>query len=317
MIRFDAGYHVLKTLDFPRTLAELETQLARDPDVPGRAWAAEQLGSRTREAQAAQILARALDKEPFWGVRVEIAKALGKIRLPAARDALFGALKDADTRVRAAAVESLGRFRDDPDAQAAIRTAFRNQKNVYVKGAAAKAYAGARAPDAFGLLKEAASIGSYREVVATGAYEGMQDLRDFRAVPILKAGARYGENRRRREAAIRALGDFARGDAKSEVVDFLMQRLEDPWIFARDAAIEALGKAGDARAIPLLLDASQAEFNARLRRHAREAIASIRGASGGADLDELRKRLDQLQDSSDSLRERMDRLEAEKGGTRP
>ena len=317
MTRFDAGYHVLKTLDFQRSVEELRYQLVHDPDVPGRAWAAEQLGRKTRDESAVEALGETLAKEPFWGVRVEIVKALGKIRLPAARDALIGALKDTDTRVRAAAVDSLGRFRDDPMAAEAIRGVFRGEKNIYVRGAAARAYAAVRAPDAFSLLKEAASVVSYREVVATGAYEGMQDLGDFRAVPVLKEGARYGHNRRRREAAIKTLGDFARGDSKRDVVDFLLPLLQDPWIFARDAAIEALGKAKDERAIPALLDASGSEIDARLRRHAREAIAAIRRAGSPADLEELRKRLDQLQDSSDSLRERMIRLETEKGGSRP
>ncbi len=37
-------------------------------------------------------------------------------------------------------------------------------------------------------------------MVATGAYEGMADLADPRAVPFLKEGSRYGKPRRQREA---------------------------------------------------------------------------------------------------------------------
>jgi len=313
MTRFDAGYHILKTLEFERSLSELDYQLAHDPDVAGRIWAAEQLGSHALDRQAAEVLAGVLSKERFWGVRVEVAKNLGKLRLPESRDALIRALKDADTRVRAAVVEALGKFREDPKAAEAIRSAFRAEKNAYVRGSAAKAYAAARAPEAFGLLKEAASIPAYRDVIATNAYEGMENLADPRAIPILKEGARYGRPRRQREAAIKALGKLARGDQKDDVVDFLMEMLSDPWIFARDAAIEALGKAGDDKAIPALLDASRGEFDSRLRKHAREALASLRKSGSAADLADLKVRIEQLKDESDSLRERLNRLETEKG----
>ncbi len=314
MTRFDAGYHILKTLDFSRSVDELRYQLQRDPDVTGRIWAAEQLGARVHETPAAQVLSEALPKEPFWGVRAEMAKALGKIQLPQARDALIGALKDSDTRVRASAVDALGHFREDPKAAQAIRATFQSQPNIYVRGAAAKAYAAARAPDALPLLKEAARVNSYRSVVAVGAYEGMKDLGDPKAIPILEEGTRYGLDRRRREAAILALGGLARGDQKKAVVDFLLPLLQDPWIFVRDAAIQALGTAKDERAIPALLDASKNEIDPRLRRHARQAIASIRSAGSPEDLEALRNRLDQLKDQTDGLRERLEHLEQEKGG---
>jgi aminopeptidase N len=313
MTRFDAGYHLLKTLEFDRSLEELSTQLSRDPDVPGRVWAAEQLGARPVDAAAAGVLAGALAKEPFWGVRADIAKSLGKIRVAAARDALLSALKDPDTRVRAEAVESLGRFRDDPKAADAIRTAFRREQNPYVRAAAAKAFAASRAPGAFDLLKEAASLPSYRDVIAAGAYAGMEDLGDPRAIPLLKEGTKYGRPRHQREAAIQALGKMARGDARKEISDFLTQLLQDPWVFARDAAIQALGKAEEEKAIPALLDASRGEIDPRLRRHARQAVASIRKGGAPADLDELRSRIDALKDTTESLRDRVDRLEGEKG----
>ena len=318
MTRFDAGNRILMTLDFDRSLAELSYQLARDPDVTGRIWAAQRLATRRGDSQAAAALAESLGHESFWGARAEMADALGKLRLPEARDALIRVLKDSDSRVRAAAVGALGRFREDAPAAEAIRAVFGKEGNVYVRGAAAKAYARARGPEAFALAKEAASIPSYRDVIAIGAYEGMEDLADPRAVPVLEEGARYGKPRRQREGAIRVLGKLARGDRKTEVVDFLMQMLQDPWVFARDAAIVALGKAGDEKAIPALLDSSEGEWDARLRRHAREAVASIRmSAAGASDIEALRSRIEQIQDETQGLRERMIRLEREKGGSIP
>ncbi|HEV8335629.1 MAG TPA: M1 family aminopeptidase [Candidatus Polarisedimenticolia bacterium] len=317
MTRFDAGARILKTLEFERSLEELKYQLEHDPDVAGRTWAAEQLGSRTLDASAALGLAARLEREEFWGVRAEIAKSLGKIRLPQARDALVRALRDADTRVRASALDALGRFREDASAAAAIRSAFRRETNPFVRSAAAKAYSTGRAPDAFALLKEAAAIPSYKDVIAVGAYEGMQELGDPRALPLLEQGARYGRPRRQREAAIRALGKLARGEAQRDVGDFLMPLLQDPWIFARDAAIQALGDAREERAVPALADAARGEIDPRLRRHARKAVAAIRSAKAGTALEDLRARIEQLKETTESLRERMNRLEGEKGKSLP
>ncbi|MCI0656738.1 MAG: HEAT repeat domain-containing protein [Acidobacteria bacterium] len=84
--------------------------------------------------------------------------------------------------------------------------------------------------------------------------------------------------------------------------------------FVRDTTIRALGTAKDERAIPALMDASKNEIDPRLRRHARQAIASIRSAGSPEDLEALRNRLDQLEVQTDGLRERLDHLEQEKGG---
>jgi aminopeptidase N len=266
---------------------------------------------------AAEVLAQALAREKFWGVRVEIARNLGKVRVEQSRDALIRALKDPDTRVRAAALEALGRFFEDPKASQAERAAFRSEKNPYVRGAAAKAYAVSRSPGAFALLKEASAIPSYRDVIAVSAYEGMAELGDPRAIPLLEEGGKYGRPRRQRESAISALGKMARGQGKKEVVDYVMRLLQDPWIFVRDAAIQALGRAGDDRAIPALLDASRGEIDPRLKRHARQAIAQIRKGGAGADLDELKARIESLRDITEGLRERIQGLESEKGRSLP
>jgi aminopeptidase N len=317
MTRFDAGYHLLKKLEFPRTAAELTVQLREDPDVPGRIWAAEQLATRVRDGGAASALAVALSKEPFWGVRAEIARSLRKLRLAESRDALIAARGDSDTRVRAAAIASLGSFREDPKAADAIRRAWREEKNDYVRAAAAKAFASARASGALSLLREALATPSHRDVIAVAASEGMEDLGDPAAVPALRDAARYGRPRRQREAAIRALGKLAKGDAKRPILDLLLDLLHDPWIFARDAAIQALGDARDDTAVPALADAARGETDARLRRHARQAIEAIRSAGSATELEELRRRIEQMEDSTRGLRERIERLEREKGSPPP
>jgi predicted RecB family endonuclease len=58
---------------------------------------------------------------------------------------------------------------------------------------------------------------------------------------------------------------------------------------------------------------ARGEIDPRLRRHARQAVAAIRSAKAGTDLEDLRARIEQLKETTDSLRERMNRLEGEKG----
>ncbi len=307
MTRFDAGQWILKTLEFDRSLDELQYQLANDPDVIGRSWAAEQLGKRKGEARAASVLIDSLETEPFWGVRKEIAKALGGHRGKDSRTALIAAIGDLDTRVRSEALIGLGNFTDDDRALEAIRAAFQSESNDYVRAAAVKAYALTGAADAYLFVKRAASQESHREVIAKAACDGMAELGDPRAVPVLQEAARYGSPMRRREAAIKALGKLARGDQKKEVVEYLLDLLDDPEFFPRREAIRALGEAGGQDSLPALRDAARNEFDSRLRLAARRSMARIGDAGSGAkELKTLQDRIQQLEAETESLREMLE-----------
>jgi HEAT repeat protein len=77
-------------------------------------------------------------------------------------------------------------------------------------------------------------------------------------------------------AALRGLAQLGRGDTAT--VRTLLARTRDPHLRVQLAAIAALGRLGDDRALPRLERLARAtDVEGRIRRTAAEAIRAIRG----------------------------------------
>jgi aminopeptidase N len=109
-ISFDVGNNYLKTVSFEYPVAELKAQLEFDPNPISRIYAAETLAKKGG-LEATLALAAALKNEPFWGVRVEVAKQLAQIKLDQAFDGLVPGLKDQNPFVRRSVVEALAQIK--------------------------------------------------------------------------------------------------------------------------------------------------------------------------------------------------------------
>ncbi|MGH7152244.1 MAG: M1 family aminopeptidase, partial [Planctomycetota bacterium] len=153
LVRFDPGSRIPKRLEFEKTEEEWRFQLAGDSDVLGRIAAAEalsRLGGASHGAAHSEeegprapavagpstgpvvaALARALDSDPFHGVREAAAAALGEVRGDEAREALGLALTDRDRRVHRAACAALGRFEGDGEALETLIRVLREAESPY------------------------------------------------------------------------------------------------------------------------------------------------------------------------------------------
>jgi aminopeptidase N len=109
MVAFDDENAVLKTLAFHQPTPWLANLLHRHPHLWHRSWAVRQLASRTGDTLAGAALAHAVEVADYDLTRAEAASALGRFPSDRARPALEAALRDTSSRVRKAAVESLGR----------------------------------------------------------------------------------------------------------------------------------------------------------------------------------------------------------------
>ncbi len=273
-VRFDTGQRILKTLEFPRSRAELIDLLQNDSNVIGRIWAAEQLGQRQNDLAAVGALREALVKEKFWGVRKEIARVLGDVKTPAAREALVEALRDADARVQERAAEALGEFQNDAEAAKALESVIDKDAKTYVVAAAVKSLGRVHAQGAFERLRDALKRDSHREVIRKGALEGLAHLGDSRGLGIAMEWSRYGRPPRARESAIEALGTLGRGN--DNTYNSLLSLLNDPYMWARQSALKALGEMGDTRAIPALEAFAAGEVERRLQWEAEKALEKLR-----------------------------------------
>jgi aminopeptidase N len=130
LVRFDPNGWLLKSLKFERSTKMLRYQLAHDPDILGRIEAAEAFGEKNDD-ESLNTLSTALNNDPFWGVRVSVARALGTTRSEKAQAVLIQALEQLDatqfSRVRAAIASALGQYQAPQQAELAQRSAQRLQ----------------------------------------------------------------------------------------------------------------------------------------------------------------------------------------------
>ena len=140
-VSFDAGNNYLKTVTLEYPLTELKAQLQFDPDPLSRIYAAEALAKKGG-LEAVKALSDALKNDPFWGVRVEVAKQLAEVKLDFAGTALLVGLKDDSPYVRRAVAEALGNIKTPESYDALKQLVEKGDPSYYVEAAAVRSLGG-------------------------------------------------------------------------------------------------------------------------------------------------------------------------------
>ena len=297
LVRFDPNFRVLCELDFERPVAEMLTALRQDPVVTGRIFAARDLAERAPREPATEGLAAALDRDRFYGVRIEAAKALGRVRGPAARSALSRALKDPDARVRTAAAEALGEFRDDSEAAGALKRVVASERAYGTYAAAVLSLARIGASEARETALRALGVDSHRERIRVAALGALAEIGGEEALDTVREWTTYGKPPRARTAAIEALAKLAagKGPKRERTIRDLVALLDDPYIFARQEAMQALAALRAEEALDPLSRSARVETDSRLRREARRAIQDIsESRASGKTIEELAAEIERL-----------------------
>ncbi|GAC1575017.1 MAG: M1 family aminopeptidase [Candidatus Elarobacter sp.] len=260
---------------------------------------------------AREALAHALAHDPFWGVAVEVAAALGGTHAPSARATLLANVDHAHPKVRRAVAEALGAWRDASVASALL--GLRGDASYFVVAAALQSLGATRDSRAFDALVEATGTPSWNETIAAGAARGLGALADARALDVLidiLGSAGREQLRRAAAGAVAQLGTLVES-ARAQAVDAIERALSDPAYLVRVSAYAAAERLGDARLLPLLDGLAVREDDGRLRRDAAEAAMRIREEQKKpAELARLREELDALRADARTLRERLDALGA-------
>jgi aminopeptidase N len=283
--------------------------LRSDPSPIARIRAAKALAKDDRRA-AREALAAALAHDPFFGVGVEVAAALGDSRAPSARAALLAAASHPHPKVRRAVAKALGAWRDADVAAALL--GMRDDPSYFVIADALHALGKTRDNRAFDALVVAMRVRSWNETIAAGAARGLGALADARALaPLLAAldPARHQALRRAAVSAVAELGALV-DSVRTEAADAVNRALDDTDYLVRVSACTAAERIADARLLPALDRLTQSEHDGRMRRHAAEAEIRVREAqSKPAELSRLRDEVDRLRSESRALRERLDGLD--------
>ncbi len=199
--------------------------------------------------------------------------------------------------------EALGEFHADAVAAGALEQVLESEKKSYVVAAATKALGKIGGEGAFEALEAALGRDSHVEVIRRSAFEGLGELKDARALPLLLEWSQYGRPPHAREMAIEALGKVGRDNEK--VFQRLLVLLNDPYRWARRAALRALGELADPRALDTLEALAAAEPERRLQREAEQAIRKIRrGQAARQTVEDLQGELEQLKQEVKTLRKK-------------
>ncbi|MCI0590821.1 MAG: M1 family metallopeptidase, partial [Gammaproteobacteria bacterium] len=242
-VRFDPKIRVLAKLDFNPGDTLLRHQLTEAKDVVGRILAATEL-AKTGKHGNVQAIVNAYSSEAFWGVRVEMAKALGRVSVEAALQGLLQIIAiENDPRVLETVFHAAAKYRD-PRIKDALLTRLEVDLPYRGQMAAYEALGAQRVDAPWELLVEAAAKEDFSGFVQGGAFRGLAATRRTEAVEILLERVGYGTTRHRaRPAAVAALaelGSMQEPGRREQVVDALVALLRDPVEKVRRAAAEGL-----------------------------------------------------------------------------
>ncbi|MEO8084132.1 MAG: M1 family metallopeptidase [Ardenticatenales bacterium] len=311
IVRFDPDCAILHKLRFTPSDAMLRAQLTGAPDVIGRILAGRELCATAKRANI-EAVAAAYAAEPFWGVRIEWAAALGHAGTAAAVDALAGIVSaEADPRVIASVFGAADAYRDVGIAGAIERRLAAGLPHQ-AAAAAYRALGAQRAAAPIDVLLTGAATVRRAGFAQGGALAGLAMTRDDAAFGPLLAGTYPGMTPEdARFYAASALAEWAATrprDSRERVqtIERLEDLLRDRNDRVQSAAARGLAMLGSGAAAIERYKKTQA-----VQDHF--VIDRLLGqARGGGDekVTALAKQLDGLRDDFRTVRNSVETLEA-------
>ncbi|TBR57976.1 aminopeptidase [Westiellopsis prolifica IICB1] len=323
-VSFDVGNNFLKTVSLEYPVPELKAQLEFDPHPTSRIYAAEALAKKGG-LEVLKALETALQKDPFWGVRQEVAAQLAEIKLDQAFDALVLGLKDENSNVRKAVVEALATIKTHASYKVVKEVVEHGDTSYYVEAAASRAVGTIAAasleekPKEEKVLKLLKTVleekAGWNEVVRSGAIAGLAKLKTSEAaLNLILEYTKAGVPQPLRLNAIRALGTVSVGQTSANVeriLDHLAELAKERFFLTQVAVLTALGNMETPKAITILQSLGEQTADGRVRRYAEEEIAKVQKSIGtDTAVKQLREELDQLKQQNQELRSRLENLEA-------
>ncbi|MDJ0657923.1 MAG: M1 family metallopeptidase [Crocosphaera sp.] len=321
-ISFDVNNYFLKTVELDYPIGELKAQLSHDLDPVSRIYAAIAIGKKGN-LEAIKSLEEALTNDPFWGVRLEAAKQLGKISLDQAGEALKKGLSNDHAKVRRAIIESLGKIKNN-DCYDTLKTCLESEdKSYYCESAIASSLGSIlsgnlkeKTPEVIDLLKNVLETRSgWNEVVRSGAISGLSKLKtNGDAVDVIVNYTKLGTPQALRLAAIRALGGISTGQTPNkleEILNILDAISQESFFLTQVAITTALGQMETPKAITILQSLADRTPDGRVKRKAEEAIKKVQKKLGSdKGMQTLRDELEKLKQENQELQSRIANLEA-------
>jgi len=324
-VKFDRGNNFLKTVTLEYPIGELKAQLQQDPDPISRIYAAIAIAKKGG-LDAIEALGTSLENEPFWGVRVEVAKQLATLGLDQAVTALIKGLNDEKAQVRRAIVEGLSEIKTLDSYNALKSLLETGDASYYVEAAAARGLGSMavgqlqnKEGEIIDLLNHVLQLRKgWNEVVRAGAIGGLSQLKtSSAALESILTYTALGTPQPLRLGAIRALGAISSGQTTDKLT-VILERLEtiakETFFLTQVAVCNALGQIENAKAIVILQALSDRTPDGRVRRVAEEAVQKVQKKLGSDKaIQEIREELEKMKQENQELKSRLTKLEAKNG----
>ncbi|MFP4254943.1 MAG: M1 family aminopeptidase [Halothece sp.] len=322
-ISFDQGNYHLKTVTLEYPTTELKNQLFFDPDPTSRIYAAEALGKKGG-LEVINFLSEALTNDSFWGVRVEVAKQLGKVKLQQAIPALSEGLKDDHPKVRRAVLEGLSNFKTEESYQAVKGVASEGDPSYYTEATAFRVlgkmvtgYLKEKEEEVIALFREGLETRSgWNETVRGGIIGGLSQMKTSEAAMNIILPYTYsGVPQSLRLSAIRGLGTVSSGQESAQL-ETILEQLDalsgESFFLTQVSVVTALKQIQSSQAISILQTLAEQTPDGRVRRMAEEAVKKVQEKLGSEkSLKALRDEFDRLKKENQDLMSRLAKLEAQ------
>jgi aminopeptidase N len=281
-VSVDPEHAILRRLRTHKPEEMLLHQLRADPNILERIAACAELSS-SRSDGAVEALADCVDRDGFWGVKFEAAKAIGTTGTVKALEELLRRLHHPDQRVRRGVAHGLRGFgRLDPGesnraVEALVEILKGDSSDLVRADAAASLGFYAQSEAAYVALRDALSQDSAVDMVRRSALLGLMDRGDARALPLAVESLHTGKTQGRIQA-VTAIVKLGKADAEATRTVLALER--DPDIRMRAEAATALAEVQDSSLVPPLESWLEAEVSGRVRRKLREALYVLKGGAG-------------------------------------
>lgn len=318
----DPDMAVLTDLKETKSKELWRAQLLESPTVPARLRAVKHF-SESKLSDDHELLTQAFAQEKYWGVKKELADALGKVKDKAAKQALFDGTKDSDARIRRACVDALGKFGEDAEIATFVKGMLAKGDPSYaVEGALLSAYSLQHQKDAVAVISPWLSKPSHRNTFTVSALTALGATEDPAVMPTLLSWTKPEKPNQCQAAALRGLSQLAKSkrmtdEHRKEIVESLLAALKSEDRMKRFSAIRALSEFGAlaAPALPTLDKLAQEQSLGGMSQMIKSSADKIRAASGtkpageASEVSRLRDEIKRLERSQDDLRKRLDKFE--------
>jgi aminopeptidase N len=305
VVRIDPEFEWLAKIELPVSAEMLHAQLGVEDDMIGRVFAIEQL-ARRRDPTTIEKLRETLRNDPFWGVRLEAAKALRTIQTEEARKALLTLLDEPDDRVRREILAGLASFYRQ-DTLTVLLSALTSESNPDIQADVIRALGAYSVESVQATILAQLGSTSYRQILADAAVEAIGLQRD----PVYLEPLFETLRDRERDfttsgyaGALHVLAEVASDQPdRTAPREFLIARTGHSKRAVQLAALRALGSLGDPRALPVLETFTGAGTENRHARAAGDAMRRIRdGRPVSVELAALRDEVVRLQTEQDEIK---------------